>query len=72
MHPTSFEAAGATSEGENQAAADPAPRERPVRLGGLLRRAQTGNVQTYLTVLLAGSLVLAVAAVLAATGNGGA
>nr|WP_240979390.1 NADH-quinone oxidoreductase subunit L [Streptomyces sp. HNM0574] len=41
-------------------------------LGTLARRAQTGNVQTYLTALLAGSVVLAVAAVLAATGGGGA
>ncbi|MCF6523559.1 NADH-quinone oxidoreductase subunit L [Streptomyces sp. JJ36] len=40
-------------------------------LGGAVRRAQTGNVQTYLGALLAGSLVLAVAVVLAA-GNGGA
>ncbi|MDJ1133716.1 NADH-quinone oxidoreductase subunit 5 family protein [Streptomyces iconiensis] len=41
-------------------------------LGAAVRRAQTGNVQTYLGALLAGSLVLAIAAVLAATGNGGA
>ncbi|MFR9675341.1 NADH-quinone oxidoreductase subunit L [Streptomyces sp. TR02-1] len=40
-------------------------------LGGAVRRAQTGNVQTYLSALLAGSLVLAVAAVAAATGTGG-
>lgn len=39
----------------------------PRVLGALVRRAQTGNVQTYLTALLAGSLVLAVAAVLAST-----
>ncbi|MCQ0024221.1 NADH-quinone oxidoreductase subunit L [Streptomyces somaliensis DSM 40738] len=37
-------------------------------LGAAVRRAQTGNVQTYLSVLLAGSVVLAVAAVLAAAG----
>ncbi|MDT0380612.1 NADH-quinone oxidoreductase subunit L [Streptomyces sp. DSM 42041] len=43
----------------------------PRLLGGAVRRAQTGNVQTYLSALLAGSLVLAVAAVVAATGNGG-
>lgn len=41
-------------------------------LGAAVRRTQTGNVQTYLSVLLAGSLVLAIAAVIAATGNGGA
>ncbi|GAA2624814.1 NADH-quinone oxidoreductase subunit L [Streptomyces axinellae] len=41
-------------------------------LGAAVRRAQTGNVQTYLGALLTGSLVLAIAAVLAATGNGGA
>ncbi|MEU7011755.1 NADH-quinone oxidoreductase subunit L [Streptomyces sp. NPDC046332] len=35
-------------------------------LGWLVRRAQTGNVQTYLSALLAGSVVLAVAAVLVA------
>ncbi|MEC4018852.1 NADH-quinone oxidoreductase subunit 5 family protein [Streptomyces sp. H27-D2] len=33
-------------------------------LGTLVRRAQTGNVQSYLSALLAGSVVLAVAAVL--------
>jgi NADH-quinone oxidoreductase subunit L len=43
----------------------------PRLLGGAVRRAQTGNVQTYLSALLAGSLVLAVAAVVAATGTGG-
>ncbi|MFE7774341.1 NADH-quinone oxidoreductase subunit L [Streptomyces sp. NPDC057445] len=37
-------------------------------LGRLVRRAQTGNVQTYLSVLLAGSVVLAIAAVLVAAG----
>ncbi|MFC8271623.1 NADH-quinone oxidoreductase subunit L [Streptomyces sp. NPDC057271] len=35
-------------------------------LGWLVRRAQTGNVQTYLSALLAGSVVLAIAAVLVA------
>ncbi|GAA4905600.1 NADH-quinone oxidoreductase subunit L [Streptomyces coeruleoprunus] len=37
-------------------------------LGAAVRRAQTGNVQTYLSVLLAGSVVLAVTAVLVAAG----
>ncbi|MCI0386321.1 NADH-quinone oxidoreductase subunit L [Streptomyces sp. CNQ085] len=37
-------------------------------LGMAVRRAQTGNVQTYLGLLLAGSLVLAVAAALVAAG----
>ncbi|MEU3302679.1 NADH-quinone oxidoreductase subunit L [Streptomyces sp. NPDC006678] len=37
-------------------------------LGWLVRRAQTGNVQTYLGALLAGSVVLAIAAVLVAAG----
>ncbi|MFC5799463.1 NADH-quinone oxidoreductase subunit L [Streptomyces formicae] len=37
-------------------------------LGLLVRRAQTGNVQTYLSALLAGSVVLAIAAVLVAAG----
>ncbi|WP_329067306.1 NADH-quinone oxidoreductase subunit 5 family protein [Streptomyces sp. NBC_01429] len=37
-------------------------------LGALVRRAQTGNVQTYLSALLAGSVVLAIAAVLVAAG----
>lgn len=37
-------------------------------LGWLARRAQTGNVQTYLSALLAGSVVLAIAAVLVAAG----
>ncbi|MEU3328975.1 NADH-quinone oxidoreductase subunit 5 family protein [Streptomyces albus] len=41
-------------------------------LGAAVRRAQTGNVQTYLGALLTGSLVVAVIAVVAATGNGGA
>ncbi|MDI3385807.1 NADH-quinone oxidoreductase subunit L [Streptomyces sp. B-S-A8] len=40
----------------------------PRWLGAAARRAQTGNVQTYLSVLLAGSAVLAVAAVLVAAG----
>ncbi|MBB4894505.1 NADH-quinone oxidoreductase subunit L [Streptomyces olivoverticillatus] len=40
----------------------------PRLLGTAVRRAQTGNVQTYLGALLAGSVVLAVAAVLVATG----
>ncbi|MHC5703296.1 NADH-quinone oxidoreductase subunit L [Streptomyces sp. PKU-MA01144] len=37
-------------------------------LGWLVRRAQTGNVQTYLSALLAGSVVLAIAVVLVAAG----
>ncbi|MEU5364868.1 NADH-quinone oxidoreductase subunit L [Streptomyces sp. NPDC005925] len=40
----------------------------PRWLGAAVRRAQTGNVQTYVSVLLAGTVVLAVAAVLVATG----
>ncbi|MDQ8704416.1 NADH-quinone oxidoreductase subunit L [Streptomyces sp. LHD-70] len=40
----------------------------PRWLGAAARRAQTGNVQTYLSVLLAGSAVLAVTAVLVAAG----
>ncbi|MCC2279714.1 NADH-quinone oxidoreductase subunit L [Streptomyces sp. ET3-23] len=40
----------------------------PGLLGAAVRRAQTGNVQTYLGALFAGSVVLAVAAVLVATG----
>ncbi|MEV5509838.1 NADH-quinone oxidoreductase subunit 5 family protein [Streptomyces orinoci] len=40
----------------------------PGWLGAAVRRAQTGNVQTYLSVLFAGSVVLAVAAVLVASG----
>ncbi|PZT76005.1 MULTISPECIES: NADH-quinone oxidoreductase subunit 5 family protein [unclassified Streptomyces] len=39
--------------------------------GTAVRRAQTGNVQTYLSALLAGSLVLAVAAVVYANVNAG-
>ncbi|MCT2542657.1 NADH-quinone oxidoreductase subunit L [Streptomyces atratus] len=40
-------------------------------LGAAVRRAQTGNVQTYLSALLAGSLVLAIAAVVFANVNAG-
>ncbi|MGC4949292.1 NADH-quinone oxidoreductase subunit L [Streptomyces sp. DT224] len=40
-------------------------------LGTAVRRAQTGNVQTYLSATLAGSLVLAVAAVVFANVNAG-
>jgi NADH-quinone oxidoreductase subunit L len=40
----------------------------PRLLGAVVRRAQTGNVQTYVSALLAGTVVLAVAAVLVATG----
>jgi NADH-quinone oxidoreductase subunit L len=40
----------------------------PRLLGAAVRRAQTGNVQTYVSVLLAGTVVLAVAALLVATG----
>ncbi|MGW3296297.1 NADH-quinone oxidoreductase subunit 5 family protein [Streptomyces xiamenensis] len=41
----------------------------PGLLGTLTRRAQTGNVQTYLAALIGGALVLAVAAVLVAAGG---
>ncbi|WP_052849222.1 NADH-quinone oxidoreductase subunit L [Streptomyces avicenniae] len=41
----------------------------PGRLGALARRAQTGNVQTYLSAVVAGALVLGVAAVLVAAGE---
>ncbi|MFJ3900395.1 NADH-quinone oxidoreductase subunit L [Streptomyces sp. NPDC090025] len=41
-------------------------------LGGLVRRAQTGNVQTYLSALLAGSVVLAIVAVVLANAAAGA
>ncbi|RMI38034.1 NADH-quinone oxidoreductase subunit 5 family protein [Streptomyces triticirhizae] len=41
----------------------------PGLLGTLARRAQTGNVQTYLSALVAGALVLGVAAVLVAVGD---
>ncbi|PCG86853.1 NADH-quinone oxidoreductase subunit L [Streptomyces sp. WZ.A104] len=40
-------------------------------LGTAVRRAQTGNVQTYVGALLAGSLVLAIAAVVFANVNAG-
>ncbi|MFD5743658.1 NADH-quinone oxidoreductase subunit L [Streptomyces massasporeus] len=40
----------------------------PRWLGAAVRRAQTGNVQTYVSALLAGTVVLAVAVVLATTG----
>ena len=40
----------------------------PRWLGIAVRRAQTGNVQTYVSALLAGTVVLAVAVVLVATG----
>ena len=39
----------------------------PRWLGAAVRRAQTGNVQTYVSALLAGTVVLAVAALLVAT-----
>ncbi|MFF4867869.1 NADH-quinone oxidoreductase subunit L [Streptomyces sp. NPDC000961] len=41
-------------------------------LGWLVRRAQTGNLQTYLSALLAGSVVLAIAAVALANAVAGA
>ncbi|MYS91615.1 MULTISPECIES: NADH-quinone oxidoreductase subunit L [Streptomyces] len=40
----------------------------PRWLGAAVRRAQTGNVQTYVSALLAGTVVLVVAVVLVATG----
>ncbi|MGW0205826.1 NADH-quinone oxidoreductase subunit 5 family protein [Streptomyces sp. NPDC003233] len=40
----------------------------PRLLGAAVRRAQTGNVQTYVSALLAGTVLLAVAVVLVATG----
>ncbi|MFI6340885.1 NADH-quinone oxidoreductase subunit L [Streptomyces sp. NPDC050535] len=40
----------------------------PRWLGEAVRRAQTGNVQTYVSALLAGTVVLVVAALLVATG----
>ncbi|GKQ35694.1 NADH-quinone oxidoreductase subunit L [Streptomyces sp. A012304] len=40
----------------------------PRWLGTAVRRAQTGNVQTYVSALLAGTVVLAVAVLLVATG----
>ncbi len=41
----------------------------PGWLGAVTRRAQTGNVQSYLSVLVTGSLVLTLAAVLVAAGG---
>ncbi|WP_328537250.1 NADH-quinone oxidoreductase subunit 5 family protein [Streptomyces sp. NBC_00344] len=43
----------------------------PRWLGAAVRRAQTGNVQTYLSALLAGSVVLAIAAVALANAYAG-
>ncbi|MFF4317125.1 NADH-quinone oxidoreductase subunit L [Streptomyces sp. NPDC001568] len=40
-------------------------------LGSLVRRAQTGNVQTYLSALLAGAVVLAIATAVLANVNAG-
>ncbi|MFF8725609.1 NADH-quinone oxidoreductase subunit L [Streptomyces sp. NPDC015171] len=40
----------------------------PRLLGAAVRRAQTGNVQTYVSALLAGTVLLAVAVLLVATG----
>ncbi|MFG2959983.1 NADH-quinone oxidoreductase subunit L [Streptomyces sp. NPDC048291] len=40
----------------------------PRLLGAAVRRAQTGNVQTYVSALLAGTVVLAIAVLLVATG----
>ncbi|MGW4199775.1 NADH-quinone oxidoreductase subunit 5 family protein [Streptomyces sp. NPDC004726] len=40
-------------------------------LGRLVRRAQTGNVQTYVSALLAGTVVLAIAAVVLSNVNAG-
>lgn len=40
----------------------------PRLLGAAVRRAQTGNVQTYVSALLAGTVVLVVAVLLVATG----
>ncbi len=40
----------------------------PRLLGAAVRRTQTGNVQTYVSALLAGTVVLAVAVLLVATG----
>ncbi|MGW7409830.1 NADH-quinone oxidoreductase subunit 5 family protein [Streptomyces sp. NPDC054833] len=42
--------------------------ELPRLLGAAVRRAQTGNVQTYVSALLAGTVVLTVAVLLVATG----
>ncbi|MEU8777742.1 NADH-quinone oxidoreductase subunit L [Streptomyces sp. NPDC048606] len=43
----------------------------PRLLGGLVRRAQTGNVQSYLSALLAGAVVLAIATAVFANVNAG-
>ncbi|MER6213004.1 MULTISPECIES: NADH-quinone oxidoreductase subunit 5 family protein [unclassified Streptomyces] len=43
----------------------------PRLLGGLVRRAQTGNVQSYLSALLAGAVVLAIATAVLANLNAG-
>ncbi|MFD3545740.1 NADH-quinone oxidoreductase subunit L [Streptomyces sp. NPDC058655] len=43
----------------------------PRMLGGLVRRTQTGNVQSYLSALLAGAVVLAVATAVLANVNAG-
>lgn len=43
----------------------------PRLLGGLVRRAQTGNVQSYLSALLAGAVVLAIATAVLANVNAG-
>ncbi|MFE9840904.1 NADH-quinone oxidoreductase subunit 5 family protein [Streptomyces goshikiensis] len=43
----------------------------PRLLGALVRRAQTGNVQTYLSALLAGAVVLAIATAVLANVNAG-
>ncbi|MFD7627145.1 NADH-quinone oxidoreductase subunit L [Streptomyces sp. NPDC059851] len=43
----------------------------PRLLGGLVRRAQTGNVQSYLSALFAGAVVLAIATAVLANVNAG-
>ncbi|MCY0937966.1 NADH-quinone oxidoreductase subunit L [Streptomyces sp. H34-S4] len=43
----------------------------PRLLGGLVRRGQTGNVQSYLSALLAGAVVLAIATAVLANVNAG-
>ncbi|MFF1558974.1 NADH-quinone oxidoreductase subunit L [Streptomyces sp. NPDC058279] len=43
----------------------------PRLLGGLVRRAQTGNLQSYLSALLAGAVVLAIATAVIANVNAG-
>ncbi len=43
----------------------------PRLLGSLVRRAQTGNVQSYLSALLAGAVVLAIATAVLANVNAG-